>query len=332
MTYNSPHPPKREEEMSKVLITGGSGFLGKHLASALKDQHTVILASRNQKALLSAAHVLRVESIPLDVSNYAATVEMFTRYSPDIVIHAAATKFVDLAEKFPNECIDINIIGSQNVARAAIEAKVDHVLGISTDKAAPPVANIYGLSKAVMEKLFVSLNGTSDTTFSCVRYGNVAWSTGSVFPIWKRMLDESNHIVTTGPDMSRFFFPVTQAVDLILTALSHKSVVSGKTLSVPMKGVDVGRILNVWSQSVGATWSIGERRVGDRELEYLIAETEKDSTTKVSLDGKNFFLLSGNGNPLANSLDVEYSSRNAEQFTDAEILQLLHNPPPQEML
>ena len=318
--------------MSKILITGGSGFLGKHLAAALKENHTVILASRNQKALLTAAHLLKVDSVPLDVSNYAATVEMFSRYSPDVVIHAAATKFVDLAEKFPNECIDINVVGSQNVARAAMEAKVDHVLGVSTDKAAPPIANIYGLSKAVMEKLFVSLNRTSGTTFSCVRYGNVAWSTGSVFPIWKRMIEEDRQIVTTGPNMSRFFFPVAQAVDLILTALNYKSEVSGKILSVPMKGVEVGRILDVWSKLSGTTWSVGERRVGDRELEYLIAETETSSTTNVELGGKTFFLLNGKGIVSANSLTQDYSSRNAEQFTDEEIRELLLNPPKSEML
>lgn len=318
--------------MSKILITGGSGFLGKHLAVALKDKNTVILASRNQKALLTAAHILEVESVPLDVCNYASTIEMFLRYSPDVVIHAAATKFVDLAEKFPNECIDINIVGSQNVARAAMAANVSYVLGVSTDKAAPPIANIYGLSKAVMEKLFVSLNGTSMTNFSCVRYGNVAWSTGSVFPIWKRMIDKSGHIVATGPNMSRFFFPVSQAVDLIVTALNNKSEIAGKILSVPMKGVEVSRILDVWSQATGATWSVGERRVGDRDLEYLIAQTETSSTTSVVLEGREFFLLNGKGIPSINSLIEEYSSRNAKQFTDDEILQLLLNPPTNEML
>jgi FlaA1/EpsC-like NDP-sugar epimerase len=249
-----------------------------------------------------------------------------------VVIHGAATKFVDLAEKFPNECIDINVLGSQNVARAAMEANVDHVLGVSTDKAAPPIANIYGLSKAIMEKLFVSLNGTTETIFSCVRYGNVAWSTGSVFPIWKRMIEENGHIVTTGPNMSRFFFPVGQAVDLILTALNHKLEVSGKILSVPMKGVEVSRILDVWSALSGATWSVGERRVGDREIEYLIAETETSSTSAVEFDSKQFFLLNGRGIVSENSLTQDYSSRNAEQFTEEEIQELLLNLPKNEML
>jgi UDP-glucose 4-epimerase len=318
--------------MSKILITGGSGFLGKHLASALKEEHSVILASRNQKALLSAAHLLKVDSVPLDVSNYASTVEIFSRYSPEIVIHAAATKFVDLAEKFPNECIDINVLGSQNVARAAMETKVDHVLGVSTDKAAPPIANIYGLSKAIMEKLFVSLNGTTETSFSCVRYGNVAWSTGSVFPIWKRMIEENSHIVTTGPNMSRFFFPVGQAVELILTALNHKLDVSGKILSIPMKGVEVSRILDAWTALSGATWSVGERRVGDRELEYLISESEASSTTLVDFENKPYFLLNGIGAVSKNPLTQNYSSRNAEQFTEEEIHELLINPPKNEML
>ena len=85
----------------------------------------------------------------------------------------------------------MNILGSTNIARASIEKGVHTVIGISTDKAAPPVPNIYGSSKAIMERMFCSLDYSNDTNFSCVRFGNIAWSTGSVFPIWKKMmLDE----------------------------------------------------------------------------------------------------------------------------------------------
>ena len=78
-------------------------------------------------------------------------------------------------------------MGSTNVARAAIDKKVDSVIGISTDKASPPVKNIYGLSKAMMEKVFISADKNYKTNFVCVRYGNVAWSTGSVLPLWYEM-------------------------------------------------------------------------------------------------------------------------------------------------
>lgn len=318
--------------MAKVLITGGSGFLGQHLAKNLLGEHEVFLSSRNQKQLLAAAHKLGVQSMPLDVSNYAATIEVFQRIKPDIVLHAAATKFVDLAEKYPNECIDINIVGSQNVARAAMQVGVDYVIGISTDKAAAPIANIYGMTKAIMEKLFTSLDGVTDTRFSCVRYGNVAWSTGSVFPIWSKMIQEKNHVMTTGPDMSRFFFPIQDAVDLILASMRNQSVTAGKILSIPMKGTEMRRILEVWTEAVGATWNIGERRTGDRDLEYLISATEIGATSAIKLDGADYFLLNSNNQPVETPLSEPFSSRSAQQFTDDELRALILDPPSVDLL
>jgi FlaA1/EpsC-like NDP-sugar epimerase len=305
--------------VEKVLITGASGFLGRNLAARLASTHEVLLTSRNQKNLIKAAHALKMEAAPMDVSDLRSTREIFQRFKPDLVIHAAATKFVDISEKYPNECIDINVVGSQNVARTAMETGVRFVLGISTDKASPPMANIYGLSKAVMEKLFVSLNDTTATQFACVRYGNVAWSTGSVFPIWKRMIEEGNHIVTTGPNMSRFFFPINDAVDLIMAALNNRELVAGKLLSMPMKGVVVQRILDLWTKKVGATWSIGEMRPGDRDLEYLIASTEAPFTEDITLQGKSYFLMNRGPIPLPHHIPGEFSSRSANQFTDQEI-------------
>ena len=313
--------------MKKLLITGGSGFLGQHLGRRLKNQFEVVLASRNQKALFAIGNKLGVETAPLDVASYSATYELFKRVRPDVVIHAAATKFVDLAEKYPNDCIDTNIRGSQNVARAAIENDVSYVVGISTDKASPPISNIYGLTKAVMEKLFVSLNDVAGTRFSCVRYGNVAWSTGSVFPIWQQMLREKGRILTTGPEMSRFFFPVTDAVGLIQTAIKHENIIAGKVLSLPMKGAEVRRILDLWTKETETTWELGPRRPGDRDLEYLISEIEKRKTAQISLEGKDFFLLDLNAHQVVDHLPDEYSSRTANQLTDSEILDLvLYNP------
>ena len=314
--------------MARILITGGSGFLGQHLAEQLRESHEVIISSRNQKQLLSATHHLGVESVPLDVSNYASTIEIFQRFKPEIVVHAAATKFVDLAEKYPNEAIDINIIGSQNVARAAMQTGVKYVVGISTDKAAAPIFNLYGMTKATMERLFSSLDNVAGTRFSNVRYGNVAWSTGSVFPIWKKMLNEKNHIISTGPDMSRFFFSVSDAVTLVCAAIDNMELVSGKILSLPMKGTELRRILDVWTSLVGSAWSLGDRRPGDRELEYLLSKHEGERTTRIEISGKPYFLMDPKStSTIENSISSEFSSKSAEQFTDIELQELILKPP-----
>ena len=134
----------------KILITGGSGFLGKRLGLALKEKYDVILASRNNKQNMYAREYTGCEVIPMDVANIESVRDSFLSVKPNIIIHGAATKFVDLAEKQPMESVDINVIGSQNVARVAIENKFSPVIGISTNKASPPARNAYGLTKALM--------------------------------------------------------------------------------------------------------------------------------------------------------------------------------------
>jgi UDP-N-acetylglucosamine 4,6-dehydratase len=170
----------------KILITGGSGFLGRHIAHKLKEHNQVVLASRNNEQNNQASRLTGCQSIPLDVTNIESVRDGINLVKPDIIIHAAATKYVDLSEKFPTECSDVNVLGSQNVARVAIDKGVDIVIGISTDKASPPCANTYAMSKALMERTFCALNNPKSTKFTNVRFGNLAWSTGSVFPIWKK--------------------------------------------------------------------------------------------------------------------------------------------------
>lgn len=315
--------------MKTILITGGSGYLGRALAKRFRGNHRVIIVSRNQKALLSAGEECKVETAPLDVTDFQACLELMKRFQPEIVIHAAATKFVDISEKYPNECIDVNINGSKNIATAAAMTGVEHVIGISTDKAAAPIANLYGLSKAVMEKTFITLNKYHETDFSLVRYGNVVWSTGSVFPIWKRMLEENERIITTGPELSRFFFKVTDAVELINSAMENKSLTAGNILSIPMKGVQMKRILEVWTSEVGKSWEVGEFRQGDREEEFLIAENELSLTRNVSIEGKNHYLIAGNPTSVYSELREPVSSSRSEQLSDEEIFALIFNSAPE---
>ena len=128
--------------MIKILITGGTGFLGINLAKKLKTKFKVVLGARNNKQNFYAKKITNCQIVPLDVSNINSVRDAINVVKPKIIIHAAATKFVDLSEKFPFECIDCNILGSSNIARVAIDKNVETVIGISTDKASPPIKNI----------------------------------------------------------------------------------------------------------------------------------------------------------------------------------------------
>jgi len=310
----------------KILITGGTGFLGRHLGMALKGKNEVVLGARNNKQMLIAEKATGLPSIPIDVSNIESVRDAMAEHRPDLVIHAAATKFVDRAEKQPMECVDVNVLGSQNVARASIDAGVKTVVGISTDKAAPPVRNIYGLSKAVMERIYCGMDGKTDTRFICCRYGNVAWSTGSVLPIWKHMHKETKELGSTGPDMTRFFFTVDEAVKLILTAMENVDDLHGKVLSRQMKSALIRDILQVWIEEKGGTWKQIEGRPGERNLEFLIGELELDYTSEKTYGGVGHYIIDFN-QKAAKPLKETFHSDNASRLTRDEIVSLINTDP-----
>ncbi len=309
-----------------ILITGGSGFLGRNLAVKLKNDYTVILGARNNKQNFQAKNTTGVEAVPMDVSNIESVRDVVRRYKPDIIIHAAATKFVDLSEKFPLETIDVNVLGSQNIARVAMESNVECVLGISTDKSCPPIRNIYGLSKATMERMFCLLNGVSNTKFACVRYGNVAWSTGSVLPIWKKMHQDTGVIGTTGPDMRRFFFTVDHAVELVVNALNNIDVIQGQTLSRVMKSAQIKVILNVWVKHFGGQWEHIEGRPGERNDEFLVGESELEYCQVLTFGGVKHFLISPN-TKVETPYPAIFGSKEAEKLTEDEILAIITAQP-----
>jgi len=311
----------------KVLITGGTGFLGKRLALALKDGHDVTLAGRNNIQCFKAGKFTGCPVIPLDIARIEAVRDAVIEVKPDIIIHAAATKFVDLAEKQPLECVDVNVIGSENVARVAMEFGVGVVVGVSTDKAAPPVANTYGLTKALMERILCSLNGKSATKFLCVRFGNIAWSSGSVFPIWKRMQEETGVIGTTGPEMHRFVFSVDEAVRLVLTAIEHADELQGKVLSRTMKAAQMKDFLAVWVKHKGGEWNVIEGRPGERNHEVLVGELELPYSELVEYDGLPHYVITFNERS-ENPLTYEgMSSADAARLSEEEILEIINNVP-----
>ena len=311
---------------SRILVTGGSGFLGRNLGTLLRASHEPVLGSRNHQANARAREISGCETVPLDVSNIDSVRDVVSAVRPQIIIHAAATKYVGLAESHPLECVDINVRGSQNVARAAVESDVEVVIGVSTDKAASPIGGTYALSKALMERVYCAMDGTSDTSFACVRFGNIAWSTGSVFPEWKAMTEKDGHVTSTGPDMTRFFMSVTDAAEVVLSAMRNIDELRGSVLIRPMQAAAIREILDVWTRLFDCTWAPGERRIGDQDHEWLIGPADASRTRTATVDGEPAFIISPTAAGSPPSEVVELTSATAPRLSAVEIESLIQAP------
>jgi FlaA1/EpsC-like NDP-sugar epimerase len=208
----------------------------------------------------------------------------------------------------------------------AIDYGAQVVVGISTDKAAPPVANTYGLSKALMERVYCAMNGKTDTKFVCVRFGNMPWSTGSVFPIWKRMTENDGIIKSTGADMTRLFTTVDEAVKIVASAIEKIDDVQGKILCRTMKAGLISDFLEVWTKHYGGSWERVAPRSGERDYEHLIGEAECHYTTEIFYDNIKHYLITPN-KLSANPLQEIVSSTNAERYAESEILEIIGSIP-----
>lgn len=205
--------------MRKVLITGGSGSLGRALLDYNIDEMLnwdITVYSRDEvKQGEMRGDYPDVRFVLGDVCD-TDTLKIAMR-NQEVVIHAAAYKQVPAVEVNASVAIDTNVIGSRNVAMTAIEAGVERVVGISTDKACAPI-NCYGETKALMEKLFMQACLWGDTQFNLVRYGNVLGSRGSVLPLFKKQIAQG-YVTITDPRMTRFWLTLDDAIELVLTAM-----------------------------------------------------------------------------------------------------------------
>ena len=238
-----------ELDGSSILITGGTGSLGKSLVRHLLESTNVrriAIFSRDElkqqvlRREIGADDRLRwllgdirdLERLKLAVKNV------------DYLIHTAALKQVDTGEYNPMEFIKTNILGSQNVIQASMSAGVKKVIALSTDKASSPI-NLYGATKLTADKLFVAANNyskASGTAFSVVRYGNVMGSRGSVIPYWESLARVGKPIPITDFRMTRFWITVNQAVSFIMESFAQMSGGETYVPKIPsMKIVDLAQ-------------------------------------------------------------------------------------------
>jgi FlaA1/EpsC-like NDP-sugar epimerase len=302
----------------KLLITGGHGFVGTRLASAFENTYDVVMMSTGRETPPISEQPVRWSAVCADITNLESVRRTFEETRPDLVIHTAAMKSVSQSEKEPLHCADLNVVGSQNIARAAMEKGCRVVVGLSSTRAAPPTVDTYGLTKAIMERMFCSLDGKTDTRFVVVRLGNIAWSPGSVLPIWQRMLDESGVIETTGPSMRRFFMNLEDAVDLIRAAVERVTEFHGQVLARHVKQAQVKDVLLRFVALNGGSWQEVERRLGDKEDEILVGDLELPYCTRITSESMTHYRLHFNKKTQA-PMSREVSTQTAEALTQAEI-------------
>lgn len=203
----------------KILITGGAGFLGRGIMRQAKldgwDAQFTVYSRDEEKQVLCKQRFPDARFVLGDICDTERL--SLAMLGHDYVIHAAALKYIPEGEFNAAECVRVNIDGARSVILAARASRVRRVVGISTDKAAQPV-NIYGMTKAVMERLFAEAADQTDTVFTACRYGNVIGSTGSVVPVMLRQLAAEGKVKVTDPYMTRFWMDVRDAVDVIVYA------------------------------------------------------------------------------------------------------------------
>ncbi len=302
-----------------ILVTGGTGSIGSEIVRQLLTHKpkVVRVLSRHEEGhhrLMQelSAHEEKVRFIIGDIRDKERLA--LAMEGVDIVFHAAALKHVPLCEYNPFEAVKTNIVGTQNVIEAARNAKVKRVVGISTDKVAEP-ESVLGVSKLMAEKLFLATyfyKGDTGTKFTCVRFGNVLGSRGSILSLIKSNIVKGQPIPVTDPGMTRFFMTIPEAVSLVLEA-----AVLGKGQEVFVLKMPAARLRDVIKAGIAyfapkfgkkpsevAVKIIGKRK-GEKMHEKLLADHEAES----ALETETMYILTPSGDAFATYSAVYPASR-----------------------
>lgn len=319
----SPVPIK----IANIFVTGGAGTLGRAIARHRKKHGwtgrlTVYSTSPWKHAELRRDYP-DIQFVQGDIRNYETL--RLAMLGHDIVIHAAAVKYIPDSEYASMDTIDVNVYGSELVCQAAREVGVVHCLGISTDKACHP-ANAYGASKMLMEKVFQEYaRAGTDTIFNLVRYGNVLESVGSVIEAWKKSVENGQPVRITNLGMTRFWLSPSQAVDYVLDALGKPS---GRIYIPKMPALSIGKLLEY---TIGDTkGEIIPMRPGEKLHETLITCEEAeyvDYFPKATRDQRNgyYILFPTTSKRIMWPGAEAYTSENAEQLEYDGLQELLRD-------
>jgi len=311
----------RLQRKKTVVITGGSGTVGQAFIERYQHEYNFVNISRNETAIqaLKRRHP-NVRSHVADVQDLDKLTSLFLQIKPDIVIHAAAVKHVNFAELNPSQTVEVNIVGSLNVAKASVHAQVPVVVGVSTDKACQP-ENMYGYSKKILEQTFLEHYSPS-TRFVCTRFANVACSNGSVIPFWINSAKAGERLKLTDSRMNRLMFTSNEAAELIKTGINYaEQSTRSFVICKIMKSVGMLELANQISNEFGS----GEKpeivgmRPGERLNETLVSESE---ISLASITNDNQYITLHNDEFGSGRLTQPLSSLTAEYMSELEMRSL----------
>ena len=325
-----------------LLITGGTGSFGNAVLNRFlkTDIGEIRIFSRDEKKQDDMRHEFQAKmpEVAEKISFYIGDVRDLASvknamHGVDYIFHAAALKQVPSCEFFPIEAVKTNVLGTENVLTAAIEAGVKNIVCLSTDKAAYPV-NAMGTSKAMMEKVIVAKSRTvapEKTKICCTRYGNVMCSRGSVMPLWIEQIKAGNPITITEPSMTRFIMSLDEAVDLVLFAFENG--ISGDILVQKAPACTIGVLAQAVCELFGGSKEnikvIGIRH-GEKMYETLLTNEEcanavdmgdfyRVPSDKRGLNYDKYFIK---GDVERNHL-TEFNSNNTELLTVEQVKEKL---------
>jgi UDP-glucose 4-epimerase len=318
-----------------ILITGGTGSFGKTVVKDLlnSDASEIRVFSRDeakQDHMRSEFNDQRLKFYIGDVRDYGS-IDSAVR-GVDYIFHAAALKQVPSCEFFPMQAVLTNIQGSDNVIKAAVEHGVKRVVCLSTDKAVYPI-NAMGMTKAMMEKVAQSYArrlGVDQTVISCVRYGNVMYSRGSVIPLFINQIKSNKPITITEPTMTRFLLALPESVVLVQHAFAHAKQGDIFIKKAPACTVaDLAQALKNLFNSTVATRVIGYRH-GEKLYETLASKEElvtgedMGGFYRIRMDSRdlNYEQYFTEGNQQEVNYE-DYHSHNTEQLNVKEVEALL---------
>ena len=316
-----------------LLITGGTGSFGnavldKFLASDIAEIRIFSRDEKKQHDMRVAYDNPKLKFFIGDVRDYQSILE--ASRDVDYIFHSAALKQVPSCEFYPIQAVKTNVLGTENVLNAAITNNVKKVICLSTDKAVYPI-NAMGVSKAMMEKVFVAKSRTTDSTVICgTRYGNVMASRGSVIPHFHQQIIEGNHITVTDPNMTRFMMTLKDAVDLVLFAFQNGN--SGDIFVQKSPSTTIGELAKTMKKIYNSSMEI--KNIGIRHAEKihetLLSREERMGVEdlgdyfRVSSDNRdlNYNKYFSEGNDAKITLE-EYNSFNTNRLSEVELIQLL---------
>ena len=322
-----------------VLITGGTGSFGRAVLERLRgaDVREIRVFSRDEKKQDDMRKSLRDDRVSFFIGDVRDPAGLDDAASgADFVFHAAALKQVPSCEFFPLEAVKTNVLGAENVLNAAVRAGASRIVCLSTDKAVYPI-NAMGLSKALMEKVFVAKSRSvpPERTLVCgTRYGNVMASRGSVIPLFLSQIANGEPLTVTDPEMTRFMMTLDDAVDLVFHAFEHAA--QGDIFVRKAPACTVGALAGALRRMLGSDCPvrvIGTRH-GEKLYETLLTREEmarseeRGGYYRIPADnrGLNYEKYFERGSESV-SRGWEYTSHNTHRLTDDELEELLMRLP-----